>query len=101
MKTVADYIKLVLESEASVNTVSSGAIATKEVPLGGKGNIQKRKPLEEGEQEGDKNDGVPEGLPDDHVGKDPMRNVYAPDVETGTDNGHMFHQKQALQQNYS
>jgi hypothetical protein len=44
MKSIKDYL-LVLESEAAVNTVSSGAIATKEVPLGTK--IAKRKQVEE------------------------------------------------------
>lgn len=39
MKTVSDYLQL-LESEGSVNTATSGAIASKDVPLGA---VKKRK----------------------------------------------------------
>lgn len=81
MRTVADYIQLV-ESEGAVNVVSSGAVATKDVPLG---KVQKRKTVES-------------------VGTDPLAHVYAPvtDADQGgvtaeDDDEHkrrMFHLKQ-------
>lgn len=82
MKTIADYIK-VLEDAVATNTVSSGAIATKDVPLGA---VQKRKPVEETVGPGDGNPTKPlgtTGVDDpnpliDSVGKDPLATVYAP-----------------------
>ncbi len=80
MKTVLDYIQL-LESEAAVNVVSSGAVATKEVPLG---TVQKRKTLES-------------------VGTDPLAHVQAPENPclTGEDvdeaKKRMFHFRQQSQ----
>lgn len=97
MKTVADYIKLVEDGEAAAtNMVSTGAIAMKDVPLG---KVQKRKPVEEGEVPAEGEEHV--NKPEDRCGTDPLAQVYAPDVNIGTDNGHMFHMKQAAQQNYS
>lgn len=91
MKTVADYIKL-MEDAVATNTVSGGAIATKDVPLGGKGNIAKRKPLEEENASAlppTSGDGKAKpvgttGVDDpnslgDTVGKDPLSTVYAPE----------------------
>lgn len=85
MKTVSDYIKLVEDAAMATNTISGGAIATKEVPLGGKGNIAKRKPLEETIGPGDGSPTKPlgtTGVDDpnplgDTVGKDPLSTVYA------------------------
>ena len=91
MKTFADYIKLVEDAAVATNTVSSGAIAMKEVPLGGKGNIEKRKKVEEDAEvsivgTGTGNPVQPLGKtgeddPSDainQVGKDPMATIYAP-----------------------
>jgi hypothetical protein len=101
MKTVADYLAL-LESEAAVNTTGA-AVANKEVPLGA---VKKRKPADESFKDEAAEGDIPEGepakdRPSDRVGTDPLAQVYAPDIDTGTDNGHMFKQKQAAQQNYS
>lgn len=82
MKTIADYIK-VLEDAVATNTVSSGAIATKDVPLGA---VAKRKTVEETVGPGDGNPTLPlgtTGVDDpnpliDSVGKDPLATVYAP-----------------------
>jgi hypothetical protein len=85
MKTISDYIKTVLESEGAVNVVSSGAIETRDVPLGG---VKKRKD-ESQAYEGD-NPLV------QNIGKFPLADgATAPDVGDGKDNGHMFKQKQA------
>ena len=46
MKSVIDYIRL-CEDTAATNTISGGAIATKEVPLGTM--AKRKKPLNEGE----------------------------------------------------
>lgn len=89
MKTVADYIKTLEESEGAVNTVSSGSIATKEVPLG---KVQKRKTDESNAYEG-------ENPLADAEGKFPLLSVQAPDQEN--DPNYLFHQKQQLQNNYS
>jgi hypothetical protein len=103
MKTVADYIQTLVEDATAVNTTGP-EIATKDVPLGG---VQKRKqPTEESFKDEAAEGEAPPGEPakdrySDRVGTDPLAQVYAPDIDTGTDNGHMFHQKQASQQNYS
>lgn len=46
MKTILDYIRLVEDSPAVTNVVSTGAIATKEVPIA---MVKRKKPLNEGE----------------------------------------------------
>lgn len=84
MKTVADYIALV-ESEGSVNTVSSGAIATKEVPMG---KVHKRKDVKESEAYEGENPLA------DAAGKTPLLSVYAPESPTTQCDPHRFHQKQ-------
>jgi hypothetical protein len=83
MKTVSDYIKLV-ESEGAVNTVSSGAIAGKDVPLG---KVQKRKVQESDAYEG-------ENPLADAAGDIPLLTVYAPESPTTQCDPHRFHQKQ-------
>lgn len=88
MKTVTDFIKL-YEDAVATNTVGGGAIAMKDVPLGGKGNIAKRKPVDEDVSVVPPGDGKPTqplgktGKDDpsdaiDQVGKDPMATIYAP-----------------------
>lgn len=111
MKTVSDYIKLLEDAAVATNTVSGGAIATKDVPLGGKGNIAKRKPLEETVGPGDGNPTYPLGTTgaDDPnplgstVGQDPLSTVYAPDGKgpgdpnTKEEDEEMFRRKQQYQ----
>lgn len=46
MKTILDYIRLVEDSSAVTNVVSTGAMATKEVPIA---MAKRKKPLNEGE----------------------------------------------------
>jgi hypothetical protein len=86
MRTVSDFIQLI-ESEAAVNVVSSGDVATREVPIG---KVVKRKTLES-------------------VGTDPLATAYAPEtngveIEKGATpedsddhKKHMFHLKQQYQ----
>jgi hypothetical protein len=89
MKTVSDFIKLYEDAAVATNTVSGGQIATKDVPLGGKGNIAKRKKVEEDVSKVGTGDGNPTqplghtGADDpsdaiNQVGKDPMATIYAP-----------------------
>lgn len=101
MKTVSDFIKTLTEDgEGAVNTISSGAIATKEVPLG---KMAKRKDVKESEAYEGENPLA------DNVGKFPLMGVQAPnpagtDIEQGATpedaeahKKHMFHLKQQHQ----
>lgn len=101
MKTVADYIQLMLESEAAINAVSPGAIATKDVPLG---KVQKRKNGELKESEAYDGDNPLANA----AGKFPLIGVGGEsghvEVEKGCtephsdeDKKHMFHMKQQYQ----
>lgn len=102
MQTVSDYIKFLTESEGAVNTVSSGSIAQKDVPLG---KVQKRKDL----KESDAYEG-PNPLAD-NIGKFPLLNATTGQAGVEIEKGaspedadehkkHMFHLKQEYQQNY-
>lgn len=87
MKTVLDYIQL-LESEAATNTMGSGAIATKDVPLG---KVQKRKSADESV------------LSVVSTGTDPLAGVQAAPTPDGvTDQDADEHKKRMFQlkQNY-
>lgn len=95
MKTIADYIKAITESEGAVNTMSSGAIATKDVPLG---KIAKRKEVKESDAyEGD-------NPLANNIGKFPLATgATAPSADGVTcddsdeDKKHAFHLKQNYQ----
>lgn len=91
MKSVTDYINSITEEGEAMptNTVSGGAIATKDVPLG---KVQKRKPLEEesGAYEG-------ENPLADAAGKFPLLSVQAPELPPESDEKHMFKAKQQYQ----
>lgn len=102
MKSVTDFIKSITEEgEAAVNTVSGGAIASKDVPLGG---AAKRKPL----KESDAYEG-PNALAD-CVGKTPLLNAGAVEAEKEQRHGtpedaeegkkHHFHISQEKQSNF-
>lgn len=106
MKSILDFIKL-CEETVSTNTVSSGAIADKEVPLG---KVQKRK-VEETIGPGDGNPTKPLGDTGEDdpnplgttVGQDPLATVYAPagkgpgDGEGQCDDAEMHLRKQQYQ----
>lgn len=99
MKTISDYIKLMEDSAVAVNTVSSGSIAGKDVPL--QAIYKRKKPVAESD--------MVNSEVHDTVGKDPMATIYAPnpaqvDSEEGvTDKDadekekHKFKQKQNYQ----
>ena len=100
MKSVNDYLKLVCEEgEAATNVVSSGAIASKEVPLG---KFAKRKKAVEAAQ-------LPNTSKDAIDVKVPLSDVYAPEcagteIESGATpeeadehKKKMFHLKQRHQ----
>lgn len=100
MKSVLDYIQLMEDAAVATNTVSGGAIATKDVPLG---KVQKRKveeTLTAGDGKptqplGDTGEDDPNPL-GDTVGQDPLSTVYAPELP-GLSDEEMFRRKQQYQ----
>ena len=99
MKTVSDFLRLVCEEgEASVNVVSSGAIATKDVPLG---KFAKRKAQDEAQKPVTAQHPVEVKVPLSDVNAPEKAGVEIEDGATPEDadahKKHMFHLKQQYQ----